>query len=87
MGADSIFNTLFEGAPPSSSPGVSFDIVRVLRAYGRPLPIDFLGYVTRRTANEILEAVNRLEEGSVVKRKDGLVELGEDKVAESSAQE
>lgn len=51
------------------------------------MPIDFLGYVTRRTANEILEAVNRLEEGSVVKRKDGLVELGEDKVAESSAQE
>jgi hypothetical protein len=83
VGIDSIYNRL-----SSSSPGVGFDIVGVLRAYGRALPIDFLGHVTRRTAKEIQEAVKALaEEGSVVMSEGGLVALGKDKVAESSARE
>jgi len=57
--------------------GIGAEIIRLLRAYNKSLPIAFLAHALQRTVSEVEPSVVRLEELGVLKRQEDQVRLAE----------
>ena len=55
--------------------GISQEIVRILGAYGRPLPLDFVAQVLRRAPADLLTDLEPLQKRGVVKVEGDMVTL------------
>jgi hypothetical protein len=61
--------------PPSTGSGISQEIVRMLSAYGRPLPLGFLAQVLKRAPVDLSTDLEPLRQRGVVKVEGDIVTL------------
>ena len=70
------YSGIFENSPAFGL-GVGAEIIRILRAYNKSLPVPFLAHVLHRSIGEIDGDVTRLQQIGVLKREKDQVSLAE----------
>ncbi len=68
------YSGIYEPSPAAGG-GIGPEVVRILRAYNRELPLPFLAHLLHRSVGELSIDIQRLEKQQIVRRVGDQVQL------------